>query len=674
MKQPEEGYDFLREMELSGDANEDLLVYLGVSQYDSFSLVLWNMAAIVIVLILFGSVALIYNAFSISVSERTKQFGLLSSIGATKRQLRRMVLYEALVVSAVGIPLGILVGIGGIAVTLLLIGHRFAGIGSFHEPLRVCVTWESVAIAIGVALLTVLLSAWIPSKRATRVSAVEAIRLNRDIRAKNKPSKTSWLTYKLFGLPGVLAGKYYRRSKKKYRATVLSLFMSIVLFVSAAAFTDYMMLSVDGGIFTEEYDLRLHAYEGDFGMRTPEHDSVTPELLLERIRQAEGVEQVVFFQTKHLWGQLPKKYMNPSTLSKIEAEEEFPTEGEVSSHMVSVYFVNDGEFERLLDKYDLEREKFFDPEAPLAIAVDGNVVFDSEEGKYSQWNLLSSDESEFFVTETVERKEYIYLEEFTAEDGTEMVRYVKIGTEEYLEVPKTQAEVHYTLKAGKTIYEQPFYQSGLTELMYIYPISLQGAVLPDLGELGGVEYEEELRNYWYPIQSSDHAATETAVKKILAEYGMSSGSLYNLAESDETNRNMMVILQVFAYGFIVLISMIAAANVFNTISTNIGLRRREFAMLKSVGMTNRDFVRMMNYECWLYGSRALMTGIPVSIGISFLIYLSMAYGYDAGFFLPWDAIGIAILSVFAVVFVTMLYSMRRTRREDPIEGLKNENL
>ena len=137
---------------------------------------------------------------------------------------------------------------------------------------------------------------------------------------------------------------------------------------------------------------------------------------------------------------------------------------------------------------------------------------------------------------------------------------------------------------------------------------------------------------------------------------------------------MILIVNVFAYGFIVLISLIAAANVFNTVSTNISLRRREFAMLKSVGMSSKEMSRMMNFECVLYGSRALLCGLPVSALITWFIYRAISNGFTIGFYLPWGAIAIAVLSVFAVVFATMMYSMRKIQADNPIDALKNENL
>ena len=147
-----------------------------------------------------------------------------------------------------------------------------------------------------------------------------------------------------------------------------------------------------------------------------------------------------------------------------------------------------------------------------------------------------------------------------------------------------------------------------------------------------------------------------------------------MAIGKEVNESLLIIIQVFAYGFVILISLISVANVFNTISTNISLRRREFAMLKSVGMTQKGFNKMMNLECLLYGAKALAFGLPVSFGVTYLIYLAITQGYSTEFYLPLKAIAIAIISVFLVVFVTMMYAMRKIKKDNPIDALKNENL
>lgn len=608
MEHAKDIYTFMEDMQISGETNSSVLTYSGVASFDGFRSMMIALAAIVIGLIMFGSVSLIYNAFAISVSERTKQFGLLSSVGATKKQLRKMVFFEALVVSAIGIPVGVLSGVGGIGVTLLLVGNKFQDWIGYPIPLRVSVSPLAIVIAVIIALATVLISAWIPSKRATKITAVEAIRQQQDIQIKGKNVKTSKLTYKLFGLAGMIASKHYKRNKKKYRTTVMSLFMSIVLFVSASAFTDYLMESVKGGFSSYGYDLRFICREDDL-----ERAGISQEKLLEELGSSKGVNDAAYTQPRYLTG--------------VVHDEEVST---------SITFVNDDAFKELLKTYELDETLFMNPENPLAVAVDGYVSYDVNEEKYVKKNILKSDNSE--ISYSVE-KENLPLEESREE---------------------------LVMKTGKIIYEAPYFVDRSDSLVLIYPSSLTSVVIPGM----------DITNYQYRyfFTSDNHSESNADMKKILTGNGFDYGNLTDYAEWVERDRNIVTIIQVFSYGFIVLISLIAAANVFNTISTNISLRRREFAMLKSVGMTAKGFNRMMNFECLLYGSKALLYGLPVSVGITYLIYMAVSAGYMTGFRLPWTAIGIAVLSVFAVVFATMVYSMSKIKKDNPIDALKNENL
>ena len=160
--------------------------------------------------------------------------------------------------------------------------------------------------------------------------------------------------------------------------------------------------------------------------------------------------------------------------------------------------------------------------------------------------------------------------------------------------------------------------------------------------------------------------------KLLEDRHLSTERITNLVANLDTERNLILLVKIFSTGFIVLISLISAANVFNTISTNINLRRREFAMLKSIGMTRKGFNKMMNYECLLYGLKGLLYGIPAATGITYLIYRSMLNGIHINFFVPIDSVIIAVGSVFLVVFATMLYSMSKVKKENTIDALKTE--
>ncbi|MBQ2825322.1 MAG: ABC transporter permease [Clostridia bacterium] len=616
MDKAREVYSFAEETELETTYNRDVLMYSGVSRYDTFSQVLVSLAAILIALIMFGSVALIYNAFSISVSERTKQFGLLSSIGATKKQLRRMVLFEALAVSTIGIPLGVFLGVDGIALTLTLIGHRFnSALGGVPVEMKVCVTWQSLVIATLIAVVTVLISAWIPSIRATRVSAVEAIRQTADIKAKGKQIKTSKLTYKLFGLPGVLAVKQFKRNKKKYTATIVSLFMSIVLFVSASAFTEYLVDSVTTSMSTPAYDLTYRIAENQLNGKTPDE-------VLELLKEDKHVTKATYSQNCYFTGEVSTEYISEELLDTLGDEAKGLDHVNMEG---AVHFVDDAEFKRILKDNNLKEEDFYNPDKPLAIAQDVSTYFDSEQKKYVTLDMLKGDEFEL------------------------------LGEE-------------YTLKSVKTLEDKPlFIDTSMSALNLMYPISMMDKVLPE-GE------RESVNVYTFYFESDNHAASFDSIQKTLSQNGLSTEYFYDIAAESEMNRNLIAVIQVFAYGFVIIISLISVANVFNTISTNVSLRRREFAMLKSVGMTQKGFNKMMNFECLLYGAKALALGLPVSFGITYLIYLAIAQGYSTGFYLPWKAVAIAVLSVFTVVFVTMMYAMRKIKNDNPIDALKNENL
>lgn len=654
LQKPQEIYDFQSEMNLEGETNQAVLRFMGVFRNDHFSNMITGLATIVICLIMFGSISLIYNAFSISVSERTKQFGLLSSIGATKKQLTGMIRYEALLVSSVGIPLGILAGVGGIGVTLILLEDKIQSMGS-EVPMMVYVSLPSVLIAVVVSLVTVLISAWIPSRRARKVSAVEAIRQTTDIKTKPKEVKTSKLTYWLFGLPGVLASKYYKRSKKKYRATIFSLFMSIVLFISATSFGDYLIEGMSDGFYSTKFDLSFSAG----GMDLEQND---PMELLEKMRNADQVTDVACSQGISVCFVIPEEKLTDrmkESLSRERWEMEDPI-------YAALFFLDDDSYQELLKLNGLSEEEYLNAENPKALVGNTIMLYNSFKERYEKLNFLKSGDMQ--VTANVNRYFEGYYRHDTSpdENGNLLVHYHSIdGSGEILEIPESQAEQIVTLNVGAIIDKVPYYITASTHLQLFYPMSAAQEVIPG--------YEAAGENYEYLMRSSSHAVSYEAVKEILDENRIPTGNLSDLAEMDESSRNMVTVIRVFSYGFIVLISLIAAANVFNTISTNVALRRREFAMLRSVGMQRRDFNKMMNYECLLYGTKSLLYGLPVAILVTFQIWRTVSEGFQTEFRLPLAAMGVAVLSVFLVVFATMMYAMRKMKKDDLMDALKNEN-
>ena len=660
MKNAEQIYDFMESERIDGRTNSDLLMFYGISRYNSIEQTLYGLAAVVIVLIMFGSVMLIYNAFSISVAERTKQFGLLSSIGATKKQLRKMVRFESFVVSGIGIPLGILLGIAGMWVTFTCLGSKFGSFFGEDLPdevkMKLSVSVVSIIAAVVIAIVTISISAWIPSKRATKVTAVEAIRMSSDIKVKNKKLKTPKLVYKLFGFSGMLGHKYYKRSKKRYRTTIMSLFMSIVLFVSASAFTDYLIKGAEISSETSGYDLVYH-YSGDDMINS------APELL-EKIKNVESVDNASFAFNTGVNCDVEKSVINPELLGMLEMDMAMsggivnPDSSKINMYVVSS-FVDEETYQRLLDENGLSKAKFMSAESPLGILYDGDEIFDREAGRFVKSSSIIAEECSFDCHMYESFKDYW----FYMDNGDGTATYMNYNDEEKI-IPNEDCRTNFTLRTGKTIHNKPFYNSSTGIILAVYPFSMMEDLMPKEDN----DYCEIF------INSAEPEECEKELTAFLKDNHLHTDSLHNVAEAEKQERSFITIVKVFAYGFIVLISLIAAANVFNTISTNIGLRRREFAMLRSVGMTQKGIRNILNYECILYGLKSLAAGLPVAGVVVWFIFRSVDISMDVDFYLPWEAIGIAVFSVFAVVFATMMYSMSKLKNDNTIDALKNENL
>ncbi|MDE6036604.1 MAG: ABC transporter permease [Ruminococcus sp.] len=658
MKNPKDIYNFIEGIELNFSTNYEMLMLKGVTQFEGFRAMFNSMIAILIFLIMFASVSLIYNAFAISVSERTKQFGLLSSLGATRKQSRKMVFFEAFVVSAIGIPAGIIVGIIGIGITISSIGDIVGNITDFGISMKMCITpWAILASCI-ISAVTVMISAFIPSIRATRVTAVEAIRQSKDIKAK-KDVRTPKFVYKIFGMSGMLAQKYFRRSRKKYRATIMSLFMSIVLFISASAFSEYIMKSINIFDHSSKYDIKYMFYSSGYDI---ENNNTDIDQLVGILKSDENTTALSYYKSYSVQSDILKEYVTDMFVNSYSKD----NSDMMSDIYTDIMFIDDESFRKLLEENNFSEEKFMNPEKPVALAFDGLTTFDRDSEKYIHMYIFTADEFEFTGYDEKNIDGY-YFDGINEEDGVRTYIYRNIEDSEDVKVlTREEATDKTDFKVGGVVTEMPYWYrySGYYPSL-VYPYSFIDKIIP--AGLDG----HTLTCY---MKSDNHSQTYENIKQQLEENSFNTTSLFDETAESEKEQNLVTIIKVFAYGFIILISLIACANVFNTISTNVILRRREFAMLRSIGMTNKELRRMMNYECVMYGTKSLIFGLPVSFGMSYLIHIALNNGFDNGFFIPWKAVAIAVLSVFMVVFATMLYSMTKIKSDNLIETLKNENI
>lgn len=644
---------------LPEDENWGLLAAEGVFQYDNFGRVFFRLAAMLIFLIVLGSVSLIYSAFSISVSQRTQQFGLLRSVGATKKQLRRSIFYEAAVISAIGIPLGIVCGLGGIGVTLYFIGDMFRSLANGEIPMQMRVSWVSVGAAVGIAIVTVAISVWIPAKRATKVTALEAIRQSKDIRQSGREVRVSKLTWKLFGLEGALAKKYFRRNRRRYRATVVSLVLSLVLFISTNAFCLYLTQSVDRTAGVSNYDVYCNLEGAD------------PEALYPELLQAKGVTGGIYFCEAWQTILVTKDQLDSSFLQFARQDNGYFDLAEALQDdsftdplaiNIWVYYIADESYRDFLTAQGLDPEPYLENPVPAVYNQGTGVLYQptADGGLDRQtyvYQLLADGVDTLVLRGGTGNWRYTAEGEPVLDQATDYFYGESSGGDLYLPV-KTQ-----TIALGQEVTSLPM---GIDEP--------EGAACYLLYPYSAAPEEVRAQTAFY-CTSADHRATTQALETIMLEHGAytGAGQVVDVRESESSQRNLVTIINTFSYGFIVLISLIAVANVFNTMSTNVALRRREFAMLRSVGMTRGGINRMMNYECLLYGLRALAFGLPISGVMTVLIYRMVADTVTDTFQISWGAVAVAVCSIFVVVFATMLYAMNRIKKENPIDALKDEN-
>lgn len=605
--------------------NDEVLRFMGVSDDTIFNTLLYSIGGVLVVLIMLGSVFLIYNSFNISLNERTHQFGIMMSVGATEKQLRNSVLFEGLCIGVIGIPIGMLIGIPSMKLVLALVAKNFSNVFYDNVPLTLEVSLPALAAAVLVSIITILISAYIPAKKAVRIPVMECIRQTNEIKVEAKTIKTSKLIRRIYGLEETLALKNFKRNKRRYRSIILSLTLSVVLFVSASAFrTDLNQVAEKAKVVTD-YDI---------GLSTPDMDDREMTELYDKLKNVEGVlgstRQVVMkYICAAAAGGLSEDYLNSCGEHVMEETINLPVE---------IQFLDDSTYLRIINQLGLPAEQYQGEDAKLiAVAKMNDDAGEAE--SVSELKDLFRDSS---ASVTV-------IPEVNGEPVVDQGQNIDITCVDF--VPP----------------DNPPYTGKTQQLPYSFQVMAPLSLMEKL-----VSADVKVKGFTF--QSEDPSRITKKMQSVIEGSGITTTyTLYNVHAMTDLNRNILFIVNLFTIVFIFMISLIAVANVFNTIATNIRLRRRELAMLRSVGMSDCDFNKMMRFECVLYGVRTLLFGLPVSGIMSWMIYKGMQFGSaDIGFVFPWSSIIISMMGVFFVIFITMLYVTSKIRKENIIDALRDD--
>ena len=554
--------------------------------------------------------------------ERYKQFGMLSSVGATSKQIKRSVLFEGFLLGLIAIPIGILCGLLAVFILVHLVNFILKDFVD-HDMIIFYITSLPIIVALLTSVITIFLSCYLPARKASKLSIIDLIRSNNSIKIKSKKLKTPRYITKLFGIGGEIAHKNLKRNKKKYRTTVVSLVISIVIFISLNAFMNTVFDSSTYYFNSADYDIFVY-YRVNVDEETTNEEIIKQLESMERelLNIGDPGRYAVVKQENYLGSDSSiwtDDFLEHGQMNIREDDESL-------NSYIYVMAVGKEEYERFVQKLGGKVEDY----EKGAILVDDVLYYNQDDKKYHEINALNIKPNETLKLKST----------FTEE--TISIKILERTKERILGMPN-----HREFNEGPVLIVSDDYFKELTK------------------ETPATSFEIIMKT-----KDVDNIAKQLDKLKENNSYI----GYNNIHEEIKQQRALVLVVSIFLYGFITVITLIGVTNIFNTITTNMALRSREFAMLKAIGMTNKEFNRMIRLESLLYGLKSLIIGIPIGVLLSYAIHRALGRVLETSFTLPWGAILISILFVFLIVYMTMRYSLKKINKQNIIETIREENI
>ena len=602
--------------------NSTLLALYGESTYGNIMKSMITMIVIMLSLVSIGCIVVIYNSFAISVMERKKEFGLLSSIGATKKQLSYTVFFEALIEGIIGIILGICGAYIGIGTVILIINNLIGDI--LVLKLNLVTNIVFIIIPVIFMILVIFISALVPSRRAAKVSPIEAIRQNDDIKINKKKIKTGKLVNKLFGIEGEIALKNIKRNKKKYRVTIVSLFISIVLFISFSSYMNYTIDTASNVMGEVPYDYQI-SYFGD------DNDIDALDKISEIIK-SNDVKEYVSYSASNLSiiGNYTYSDEYLDFYKSAYGDDGIKALTNLKYQYISIYILDDISYNKYKELIGLDKDSVI-----LLNKFKGVSYGNNKRVNYDIPVINNGD---------------INIKICNFDDNDE-----DVDTTKYCN--KKIDNIFITNKSFDLIEEFSY--------MSDFKLIVNKKLYDNISDSG--------THYTQFNIISDNTDNIDKLTKELDKYD--NVNYTNVKESMKQANNMILVIKILMYGFIGLVTLIGVTSVFNTISTSMALRKREFAVLRSIGLTRKGFNKILFFESLFFGLKSLIYAIPVSLGVTIIIHYALADMMSINsIVIPWKAIIISIVSVFVIVLLTMMYSTSKIKKHNIIEQIREENI
>lgn len=559
---------------------------------------LGKVLAIVIVIIVFTSIFCIKNSFDISITEKIRQYGMLRSIGATKKQIKRNVFYEATILGLIGIPLGIILGCLATYILIIISNYYLTDVVQTGFKLELVFSTYAILVAIILGIITIYFSALKSATRASKVSEIDSIRNSANLKISSKKIKSPKYIKKLFGIGGVISFKNLKRNKKKYRTTIISITVSTFVFIALYSFMELAFQNVNNELKVSDFNISLS---------TNAINDYSYNKFLKTVNLS-GIEDYVILRNSEL--SFTGSHSSKEYLEYFGTENESDAEGHIT-----IFAIGKKQYDKYIKSLGLNYDDI----------KDKGILFDKQ-------YITSYDKNNNKITKNIR----VY--DFSKGDV----------------ITSTNKQLNLEIGAISSI--EPDFLKWLSNSYLI----ISDEMFDKLAKTNNLDI-------YYKASNADKLQDE------LDSY--LNGESYNIDNKEENVRimnNLFTLIAIFLYGFIIVISLIGITNIFNTITTNMELRKQEFAMLKSIGMTSKEFKRMIRLESLFMGIKSLLFGILIGIILSYLIYLSS--DSDIPYKLPIVAIIISILVVFILISLIMKYSLNKINKQNTIETIRNENI
>lgn len=595
--------------------------------YDSSVAFVYNMAAVVMVIIIITSAVCISNSFAISINQKTKQYGMLASIGATPRQIRKNVFFEAAFMGVIGIVAGIGGGLSASYILVVLSNKML--IDTFEMSIVYAPSLLGVLLSIVLAIVTIVLSALVPAIRASRMSPIMAINHSEDIKIKSKSLKTPKLIGKVWGEGGVLAYKNMKRNKRKYRVITISIALSVSTFIALYGFMSLLTESVNR-YANDKIDLRV--YMSSYKSMSVDEANKKVSNIVNRINNETNITDFTF--ARGFYASLkdePKYSSDYKEVNKYEAGL-----AENNGYYISIISLGNEEYGKYIKKLGISKETA----QSGGILVDNTYQYINNGNDIKYFNIYDGYKAGDVLTYRIDTSNSSKsLDNSKSSDDTTL----------------------YDIRIVALSNERPFgYDNAYTSYGYL--------IVSDdyMNRIDTKNTDSTLLN----INCDD---LDKAQDILVNEFNIGQNYIFNAAQERRNDEKLILTMKIFLYGFIAIVSLIGITNIFNTVTTGMELRGKEFAMLQSIGMTKKEFDKMIRLESVFYGSKALIIGVVSGTILSYVIFISAGES-QLKYTLPLLAIVMSVIVVIILLLGIMKYSIAQIRKQNIIETIRNENI